>query len=93
MKNLLIIYNVIFFLSGNILFSSIHHLSHHDHDHDYNHYDCHECLIFENNSNYILDLDEVDFSNNNFNGFTSELISVVECPIERFYLSRAPPIS
>ena len=32
MKNLLIIYNVIFLLFGNVLFSSIHYL--HDHNHN-----------------------------------------------------------
>ena len=35
MKNLLIIYNVIFLLAGNVLLSNIHYI--HDHSHSHNH--------------------------------------------------------
>ena len=90
MKNLLITYNVIFLVLGSTLFSNLHHL---EHDHDFNHTECEECIIIENNYNYIPDCDEVNFSNNNFNEFVSELISVIEYSIEKTYLSRAPPIS
>ena len=92
MKNLLITYNVIFLVLGSTLFSNLHHLEH-DHDHDFNHAECEECIIIENNYNYISNCDEVNFSNNNFNEFICELINVVECSIEKNYLSRAPPIS
>ncbi len=91
MKNLLITYNVVFLVFGSTLFSNLHHLEHH-HGHDLNHTECEECIIIENN-NYIPDCDEVNFSNNNFNEFVCELISVIKCSIEETYLSRAPPIS
>lgn len=92
MKNLLITYNIVFLVFGSALFSNLHHLEH-DHNHDFNHTDCEECIIIDNSSSYITDCEEVGFSNNNFNEFVSELISVVEFSIEKLYLSRAPPIS
>ena len=92
MKNLLITYNVVFLVFGSTLFSNLRHLGH-NHSHDFNHIDCEECVIIDNSSSYIADCDDVKFSNNNFNEFVSELISVVEFSIEKVYLSRAPPIS
>ena len=46
MKNLLIIYNVIFLLAGNVLFANIHYLNdrhHHDHSHEHQTEECQEC--------------------------------------------------
>ena len=90
MKNLLITYNTIFFLLGNVLISNSHHF---DHDHDSNHNNCEECIIIENGNNCLLDLDEVNFSNNNSNEFVCKFFNVIERYIEKAYLSRAPPIS
>ena len=96
MKKLLITYNVIFFLIGNVLISNIHESFDHDHDHDHHHVhgysDCQECVIIDS-SNYILDFDEVNFSNNNTNLFVVKYFSIIEFSVEKTYLSRAPPIS
>ena len=94
MKNLLILYNVIFFFAGNVLLSNIHHLNHHHHHHHdlIENQECYECINFENSKDYILDLKEVKFSN------TFESI-VIECPKKNEFVlpkerkSRAPPIS
>ena len=95
MKKLLITYNVIFFLIGNVLISNIHESFDHDHDHDHHHVhgysDCQECVIIDS-SNYILDFDEVNFSNNNTNLFVAKYVSVIKFNVEKTYLSRAPPI-
>ena len=93
MKNLLIIYNVIFLLAGNVLLSNIHHIHDHSHSNNHEYYECEECIIIENNNNYDLDYQEVNFSNNNINLFVSEYYSSIEFNIEQTYLSRAPPIS
>ena len=58
MKNLFIIYNVIFLLFGNVLLSNIHYFHDHHHDHgDYNEHsnneECQDCIIIENSSNLI----------------------------------------
>ena len=56
MRNLCILYNVIFFLVGNTLFDNIHHLSDHHHEeskHEHSH-ECLECLCYDNNQNIIL---------------------------------------
>ena len=94
MKNLLIIYNVIFLLTGNVLLSNIHYMHDHNHDHSHEHetYECQECIIIENINNYILDYQEINFSNNDINLFVSEYYSFIEFNIEQTYLSRAPPI-
>ena len=95
MKNLLIIYNVIFFLLGNILISNIHYLSDHDHDHDpiHNKYDCDECIIIENSNDYILDFDNSFFSNNIKSLSISKSFDVIYFEYYQIYFSRAPPIS
>ena len=94
MKNLLIIYNVIFLLAGNVLFANIHYVHDHGHDHSHEHQteECQECIIIENN-NYAIDFQEVSFSSNNFNLFVSEYYSFIEFAIQQTFHSRAPPIS
>ena len=85
MKNLLIIYNVIFLLAGNVLLSNIHYI--HDHSHEHETYECQECIIIENINNYILDYQEIIFSNNDINLFVSEYYNFIEFNIEQTYLS------
>ena len=67
MKNILVIYNIIFLLVGNVLFSNIHYLNEHQHVHEG--HECQKCISIENNSNYISDSQQVDFLNNNINQF------------------------
>ena len=102
MKNLLIVYNVIFLLAGNVLFSNIHHAAndhhdHHDHLHhheyDYENNECLECINFENNNNCILDFKTVVFSDNTNSLYINEFFSIISIDVISIYLSRAPPIS
>ena len=94
MKNLLIIYNIIFLLAGNVLFANIHYIHDHGHNHYHEHHteECQECIIIENN-NYAIDFQELSFSNNNTNLFISEYYTFVEFTIQETFHSRAPPIS
>ena len=57
MKKLLIIYNIIFLFTGNVLLSSAHHLLFHDHEEhiQFEKHECIECINAENSNNYILD--------------------------------------
>ena len=94
MRNLLIIYNVIFLLFGNVLFSSIHYL--HDHNHDsevQEDHECNECIIIKDSNNYILDFNQVSFSNNIIDIFVYEYYHSFCFDIRQIYSSRAPPIS
>ena len=96
MKELLIIYNIIFLFTGNILLSSVHHLFAHDHHHghDYNTYEQHECIecINADNNNYILVNSEVNFSNNHINQFVLLYFDEIQSNINKSTKSRAPPI-
>ena len=96
MKNLLIIYNVIFLLAGNVLLSNIHYLDHHHghhHDHDLvHHQECYECISFDNNNNCITDFQEVSFSNS-FEPIVIEHLVSTDFFIHKKYKSRAPPNS
>ena len=95
MKNLLIIYNVIFLFAGNMLFSNIHYTLHHHHHHsnEYEADECQDCIIIENSSNLITNFQEVSFSNNNINLFVSIYFNIIEFNAKKIYLSRSPPIS
>ena len=93
MKNLLIIYNVIFLFIGNTLFSNIHYLHHHDHNHGFEIHECEECVIIQDSNDYIVDYEQVSFSNNNTSAFLFKYISIVTFSFSGIYLSRAPPIS
>jgi len=97
MKNLLIIYNVIFLLAGNVLFSNIHHNHNHNHNHnhghDYKNHECEDCINIENAKNYISDFKEAKFSNNNTNLFINQYFSVIKIKVLDIFLSRSPPIS
>ena len=44
--------NIIFLLTGNLLFSSSHHLHDHSHAHDHNNIiqECEDCIIIDNNN-------------------------------------------
>ena len=91
MKNILVIYNIIFLLVGNVLFSNIHYLNEHQHGHEG--HECQKCITIENNSNYISDFQKVDFLNNKFNQFELKFLSTIEYSIKKIYLTRAPPKS
>ena len=93
MRNLLIIYNVIFLLFGNVLFSSIHYLHHHHHDTEiHEEHECNECVIIKNTNNYVSDFQEVNFSNNTVDIFIYEYCYSSYSNIKQIYSSRAPPL-
>ena len=91
MKNLLIIYNVIFLLVGNVLLSNIHYMHEHNHSHEHETNECQKCINIENGNNYLLDFQEVTFSNNNINQFELQYLRTIEFNIEKKYNPRAPP--
>ena len=61
MKNLLIIYNVIFLLAGNVLLSNIHYMHEHNHSHKHETNECQKCINIENGNNYLLDFQIFQF--------------------------------
>ena len=97
MKKLLIIYNIIFLFTGNVLLSSVHHLFAHDHHHGHDHsnayqkHECIECVNADNNSNYISVDSEVNFSNNHINQFVLLYFDGIKFDINKSTDSRAPP--
>jgi len=95
MKKILIIYNIIFLFTGNVLLSSVHHLFIHDHSHDITleKHECIECINAENSNNYILDTNEVNFLNNNITQFALLYTNNIKFAINKASDSRAPPIS
>ena len=93
MKKCFIIFNVIFFLFGNVLISNAHHLIHH-HDIDfYNEYDCQECLILQSNNDCVEDSNESFFISSNISDFISSFTVLIDFDVYQTYCSRAPPTS
>ena len=91
MKKCFIIFNVIFFLFGNVLISNAHHLIHH-HDIDFhNEYDCQECLILQSNNDCVEDSNESFFISSNISDFISSFTVLIEFDVYQTYCSRAPP--
>ena len=99
MKNLLIIYNIIFLLAGNIIFSNIHYFHSHNHDHHYDEKhtvadnECLECDVFEVNSGFVFNNEKINFQNNNYSQYIIPIIYILELDVEQCFNSRAPPIS
>ena len=109
MKNLLIIYNIIFLLVGNVIFSNIHYFHNHNHNHGHNHIhdhdehyhqedtvadnECLECDIFEVNSGFVFNNEKIKFTNNNYSQYIIPIIYILELDIEQYFNSRAPPVS
>ena len=92
MKNIIIILNILFLFSGNILFSNILHHDH-DHCHESEIYECEECINIENNNNYIIDFQSTFFLNTTTSLISLEYFNSINSHINSQYLSRAPPIS
>jgi len=92
MKQLLITFNVIFLLFGNIFFLNIHSTHDHDHHHEHVEQECLECLNIENNSNYIVESHKLDFSNNIVSELELQYLIIDVFSISRKYNSRSPPV-
>ena len=95
MKNLFIILNIIFLLTGNLLFSSSHHTHDHSHVHKHNNIieECQDCINIDNNNNFILDSQEFVFSINVLNSYILKYLNILELLSYKKYNSRAPPMS
>jgi len=93
MKNIFIIFNILFLLAGNILFPAIHYLhDHHDHHDHHLEHECEECLIIENNSNYIFDFHDSNLKLYKSSLFEYQNTRIVKFNLNKKYLTRAPPI-
>ena len=93
MKNILFIYNVIFLLFGNVLFSSIHNAhEHHGHYHEYEQHECSDCISFENSHGYVIISHDINFSDKNYLLIFTNL-NAFSFKIYSQNLSRAPPIT
>lgn len=88
MNKYLILYNFIFILFGNILFSNIHYLNNHNHLEEFD--ECIEYINLDNNI-YIIDDCSILLINNYFNLFDYEYYSFIIINIQNKYPSRAPP--
>ena len=92
MKKWLIIYNIIFFLFGNVLISNAHHLTHHHDDVDiHDEYDCQECLVLQSNNEFVENSNESFFISNNISDFIPGFTAFIEFDVYQTYCSRAPP--
>jgi hypothetical protein len=89
MKNLFIILNIIFLLTGNLLFSSSHHL----HGHNNIIEECEDCIHININNNFILDSQDFVFSINVLNPYIFKYLNILELLSHKKYNSRAPPTS
>ena len=94
MKKFLIIYNIVFLLCGNILFSNHDHHDHHDY-HDFDILENHECEECFNISDYtyVLFNDELYFSNLIFQTTFFEYDKIFKSSSVFYFNLRAPPIS
>ena len=92
MKHLIIIFNVIFLLAGNVLFLNIHYLKEHNHD-DHDYHTCQECVNLNNSNQYISNANNIKFLKNKTFQFVFEYFSGFEFISSKIYLSRAPPLS
>ena len=95
MRKLVILYNAVFLLLGNVLISEIHHLISHDHhgNHEHAELDCYECVIIDNNNNFILDFNQTDLLENRVELHTEACFRIIEFDSADLYSPRAPPIS
>jgi len=91
-KNLLIIFNVLFLLAGNVLFLNAHHLNEHNHE-AHNTHECIECLSLENNNNYFSEFNNVNSLQSKSIQLVFDYFSAIEFKVAKIYHSRAPPLS
>ena len=91
MKNLIIIFNVLFLFFGNSVFSNIHYLD--EHAHQEHAEECIECIVIKNTENYTLDIYPPTFDSNNYNHVIIQDAFVIISSRNKIFSSRAPPNS
>ena len=96
MKKLVILYNIIFLLAGNVFLANLHFL--HDHHHhetnsDVEYHECEECVNFNNNANYFSTCNNISSVENKFISLRNEYLNNIQSADNTIYSSRAPPIS
>jgi len=93
MRNLLLSYNILFFLIGSIFVDFAHASHDHDHNELHEYYDCHECTSINNIetveiipdcfiNKYSKQFIFLDYDSNHITSLTANR-----------HLSRAPPVS
>ena len=95
MKKLVILYNIIFFLAGNVFLANLHFL--HDHHHETNsdveYHECEECVNFNNNANYFSTCNNISSVENKFISLRNEYLNNIQSADNTIYSSRAPPLT
>ena len=93
MRNLLLSYNILFFLIGSIFVDFAHASHDHDHNELHEYYDCHECTSI-NNIETVEIISDCSI-NKNSKQFIFLYYSYIykKSIITNRYLSRAPPAS
>ena len=95
MRNILIFYNVIFLLLGNLTFS-YHYLHEHSDSINESHYhedECDVCISYENINNFESDSDREVFINSYKYAFLNLIDRNISFGLKIHIFSRAPPIS
>ena len=92
MRNLLVIYNVIFLLIGNLLFSHIHHLDEHNNG-THEDFECYECINLNNSTNYYISYNNLILLQVEYIQFVSYEQVFIRPTNSNINLSRAPPLS
>ena len=101
MKKAIIIFNVTFLLFGNLIFSNLHFLHHHDiegcsHNHDektFKYEECLDCITFDNNNDFNFINNELILSNEFIYALILASESFTKYNFNKNYSSRAPPFS
>ena len=92
MKHLLIIFNVLFLLVGNVLFLNAHHSNDHIHE-THNTHECAECISLNNSNNYISEFNDVNGLQSETLQLALEYSSTIVFKIAKIFQNRAPPPS
>ncbi len=93
-KNVLISFNLILLLIGNVLFTEIHHLHDDTHSQESNKNECETCEYLKYSNNFDADSQGVYLLNNNIDHlFIDKCSNAIEKSCKGNYLTRAPPLS
>ena len=101
MKKAIIIFNITFLLFGNLIFSNLHFLHHHDiegcsHSHDektFKYEECLDCITFDNNNDFNFINDKLITSSKFIHDLILDPESFTENNFNKNYSTRAPPFS
>ncbi len=90
----MILYNIVFLIIGQTLFSGIHHIVEHSHHHiPHETHECEECIEYRNNKNITFENNVIVYFESKFPFLVAEYTNNIELKDIEIYLSRAPPFS